>query len=157
MVGLLWVGTYSLFCLTLFTLSSPLTAQEVNVFEQTTYQNTTSIQAKARFIPSAHVAVKYASTSASNEKEISTNGSNAESNKNISAHIIGGNKGETIIVSCYVEGYSTSKSCRQANIDGPEQTIHPGQTIHSNLTITPANAEKINDKNMSIIISFSYI
>lgn len=147
-----------IFCVIAFP-AEPLKAQIKSNGSKTT-GNSIIIEAGAKFSPAAHVQVEHGIvTSVASIEPASGNGVtvNSSSQQDIYASVIGGGRGDMIVVSCDVENGDTSETCRAADISGPQQVVQAGQTLRSNLIVQPSAARAIEKNDMTVLISFSYI
>lgn len=133
-----------------------LTAQ-MNLNTNRVTENSATIEATAKFVPAAHVMVEHGVVTDIANLEPSAGGGAPQKQQDIYVRVIGGNENDTVVVSCDVENGDRSQKCSNIDIDGPQQVVQAGDTMRSNLTVQPAAARALQDKDMTVVISFSYI
>lgn len=136
-----------------------LTAQQVNINTLNYETNYGTVDVTAKFIPVAHVMIEHGVTLDVTSVEPASGGQTVDKHKDIYVSFVGGTNGDSVVVSCEVEANGTAaKTCRDADVAGPaRQMVQAGDTLRSNLTVGPDVAETMRDKDMTVVISFSYI
>lgn len=133
---------------------------QMNMNDRRAQSNNVTIEAGAKFIPAAHVQIEHGIVTSVASIEPASGDSvtaSSPSQQDIYASVIGGGRGDMIVVSCDVENGDKSETCRAADIRGPQQVVQAGQTMRSNLIVQPSAARAIEKNDMTVLISFSYI
>ena len=136
-----------------------LTAEQVNMNVTTPSANSSKLEVKAKFIQAAHVMIEHGNLEPVNALEPAPGDESANNRKEIYLSFVGGSKGDAVVVNCEIERDGTmTKTCADADVSGPSrQMVQAGDTLHSNLTAGPDVAQKLHEKDMTVVISFSYI
>jgi hypothetical protein len=136
-----------------------LTAQQVNMNVTTPSASSSRLDVKAKFIQAAHVTIQHGTVTAVNAVEPASGETVSNQRQDIYLSFVGGSKGDAVVVNCEIERDGTmTKTCADADISGPSrQMVQAGDTLYSNLTAGPDVAQKLHEKDMTVVISFSYI